>query len=173
MRKFFSQIALLVLVSAAPLWAADSLPALDPTAMMPNEWTEFRYERFAIIRANPELAAEDKQLNADIQAQAGKVDSAMIQADPKVGPILIRLAALLRSNWSAPSADSKNLTSADWLAIRTARAAALQANPDLVAANQALLARKKALDAKVDTALVQADPALAPFVSRLQAHDGE
>ncbi len=141
--------------------------------MMPNEWTEFRYERLAIIRANPELAAEDKQLNADIQAQAGKVDAAMIQGDPKVGPILIKLTALLRSNWSAPSADSKNLTSADWLAIRTARAAALQANPDLVAANQALLARKKALDVKVDAALIKADPGLAPFITKLEARDSQ
>jgi hypothetical protein len=50
--------------------------------------------------------------------------------------------------------------------------AALQSDPGLVATNKKLLKQKQSLDVKVDAALAKADPALAPFIKKLQKRDG-
>lgn len=154
------------MVQAGGLRAGD----LDPATMMPDEWTEFRFERLAVLRANPDLAAADKQLDEDMKAQAGKVEAAMAKADPGVAPILAKVAALLHGNWDA--AGVQGVSVAEWQELRAARAAALAANPDLAAVNEALLKKKKDLDARIDAALVKADPGLASFVGKLQARDG-
>ncbi|MEO8206302.1 MAG: hypothetical protein ABI615_08975, partial [Chthoniobacterales bacterium] len=54
----------------------------------------------------------------------------------------------------------------DWQQLRSARAAAFQANPDLVAANKQLLKQKKALGNKIDAALIKEDPSAAGFISK-------
>lgn len=148
---------------------AARLVAADPASMMPGEWTEYRYERQALIANTPALAAENKQLETDFQAQADKVEAAMIQANPDVAPILKKVTAAIRSDWS--KADASLLTPAQWLTLRATRAQVLQANPDLYAANQALLVRQKSLDAKIDAALGQADPSLVPLLLKLKARD--
>lgn len=145
---------------------------LDPATMMPNEWEEFRFERLAVIRANPKLAVENKLLESAMQAQADEVEAEMIKANPEITPLLSKVKKLLRSNWYALPADTLAISAGEWHEIRAARAQALQANPKLAAANKALLKKKEAFNAKADAALVKADPSLAPFIRKLQARDG-
>lgn len=45
----------------------------------------------AAFKANPDLAAEEKDLNAKMDAFHKKVDAAMIQADPAVAPIVTKM----------------------------------------------------------------------------------
>lgn len=150
------------LLLAGSLFAAD----LDPATMSEAEWTEYRFERVTVIRTNPDLSAESKQLEADAKVQAKAVEAAMVKADPSVEPLLVKLAALLNGNWYAP-AEGGMLSPADWQKIRAARSAALAANPDLVAANKALQEKKQAFNAKVSAALIKADPSLAGLVEKL------
>lgn len=172
MIKLSSGLALLLVVSTVPLRAVDNAPSsMNPATMMPNEWTEYRYERLSVTLATPDLAAEDKQLQSDMKAQEEKTTAAMIKADPKIAPILTTLTASTQSDWGKAAASP--LSASDWQTIRAARATVLRENPDLLAANQALLSRKEALDAKVDAALIKFDPSLAPFISTLQARDRE
>lgn len=157
-----------VLLIAGGLMAAD----LDPATLSEAEWTEYRFERLTVVRTNPDLAAASEALKADTKKQAQAVEAAMVKTDPSVAPLLVKLAALLDGNWYAP-AESDVLSFADWQKIRAARAAALQANPDLVSAQKALKDKKEALDAKVDAALVKADPGLAGLVDRMNEKDAD
>lgn len=154
---------LLSLLAAAPLVASD----LDPATMAEAEWTEYRLERSLLIRDNPELAKESLQLENDTRAQARAVEEAMVKADPSIAPILARVSALVRSDWNAAPAPGEEVTVEQWQKLRDVRADALQASPDLAAANAALRERKAALDQKVDDALAKADPGLAPFIHKL------
>lgn len=162
MKKPVALFLLSVVLLTGSLFAVD----LDPATMSEAEWTEYRFERVTVIRTNPDLAAESKQLEAAAKSQAQAVEAAMMKADPSVGPLLARLAALLKGSWYAP-AEGEMLTAADWQKIRATRAAALQANPDLVAANKAVKEKKQAFDAKVDAALIKADPSLAGLIGRM------
>jgi len=158
---FAFSIAFVALL-AGSLFAAD----LDPATMSEAEWTEYRFERLTIIRTTPELSAESKQLEAEAMAQTTAMEAAMVKAEPSVEPVLAKLSALLKGNWYAPS-EVDLLSAADWAKIRAARAAALQANPELAAANSAQKERKQAFDARVGSALIKADPSLAGLVEKL------
>lgn len=147
---------------AGRLFAAD----LDPATMTEAEWTEYRFERLTVIRTTPELSAESKELEAEAMAQTQAVDAAMVKADPSVEPLLAKLSALLKGNWYAP-AEGDMLSAADWTKIRAARAAALQENPGLVAANSAQKEKRRAFDAKVSSALIKADPSLTGLIEKL------
>jgi 2-oxo-4-hydroxy-4-carboxy--5-ureidoimidazoline (OHCU) decarboxylase len=166
MKKPF--VLLSSLLIAGSLIAAD----LDPATLSEAEWTEYRFERLMVVRANPDLAAAADALKADTKSQAQAVEAAMVKADPSVAPLLTKLAALLNGNWYAP-AEGDVLSFADWQKIRAARAAALQANPDLVSSQKALKDKKEALDAKVDATLVKADPSLAGLVGKLNERDAD
>jgi hypothetical protein len=63
-----------------------------------TEFQQLRTARDAILQANPDLAAEYKQIINDMQAQQAKLDAAMIKADPKVAPIVAKLVALRQIN---------------------------------------------------------------------------
>ncbi len=158
-------LAFVVLLSVLRLPAAGA----DPSTMMPDEWTEFRLERFALIQADPALAAESKEIDGALAAQAEKVAAAMAKVDPKVAPVLAKVKARVRSDWNQPAAET--ISAAEWQILRGARAAALAADPSLAAGNQDLLARKQAFDAKVDAALEKADPGLAPMFRQLRLRD--
>lgn len=164
MKKFLLLFAVFA-TTAGSLSAA----GLDPAAMMPNEWTEFRYERLALIRSNPKLAAEDRSLQAALDVHAAEVSEAMIQADPAVTPILAKVKKLLQSNWDGPKPGA--VTVGEWKKLRTARQAALDANPALVAKGKALLKKKDALDAKVDAALAASDASLKPLINKFGARE--
>jgi hypothetical protein len=160
MKKSF--IFLTGLLLTASLQAAD----LDPSAMSEAEWKQYRFERLTVVRTDPGLEAESKALDAETKKQEQAVEAAMVKADPAVAPLLVKSAALLEGNWYAP--DAKNALSwADWQTLRAARAAALAASSDLISAAQALKEKKKSFEAKVDAALVKADPGLAGLVEKL------
>jgi len=161
------KILLLTLLTTTSLLAAD----LDPSTMTDTEWTEYRLERAATLRANPELATEARQLAADTKTQARAVEAAMVKADPSVEPILAKVAALIRSDWNAAPAEGQAVTVEEWQKLRAARATALKDNPELAAANASLRERKQALDRKVDDALSKSDAGLAALLIKLKARD--
>jgi len=59
-----------------------------------NLWMQYSAMRQKMLQENPELAAEYKELTSEISAQRDKLNAAMIQADPKVAPIIAKLDAL-------------------------------------------------------------------------------
>ncbi|MEO8207233.1 MAG: hypothetical protein ABI615_13715, partial [Chthoniobacterales bacterium] len=122
MKKFLLLAALAVTASS---YAAT--PTVDPSTVMPREWTSFRLERVTFLRSHPQLSAQEKALNEQIKAQQAKVEAAMVKADPKVAPILARLDVLLKKGWKDSSLTP--LSTSDWQQLRSARAAAFQANP--------------------------------------------
>jgi hypothetical protein len=148
------------------LLIAGSLCAAELTlaSLSEAEWTEYRFERLTVIRTYPNLAAEADALKAGTEAQKQAVEAAMVKADPAVTQLLVKVTALLNGNWYNPD-EGNMLSFADWQKLRAARAAALQANPKLVSAQEALKAEKEAFDAKVDEALVKADPSLAGLIN--------
>jgi hypothetical protein len=160
------------MLSTGALFAADPVPVMDPTTMMPDEWIQYRFERLAVIQGNPSLAAQQKDLDEEFKAYAAKVDAATVKANPKTADILSRLKKLLHSKWSGTEGPGA-ISIADWQTLRAARSAALDANPSLVAESQALLAKKKSLDKEVDAALVKEDPSLAPFIAKLHKIDSK
>lgn len=166
MRKSVGLTFCSALILAGALCAVE----LDPSTMSEAEWTEYRFERLAVVRANPDLAAASQQLKADTEKQEQAVEAAMVKADPSIASLLARRAALLKGNWHAP-AEADALSWADWQKLRAARAAALTANPGLIAANADLKEKKNALEARVDAVLVKADPGLAGLVEKLNKRD--
>lgn len=160
MKKSALFLLLFVALTIAPLFGA----GLDPATMMPDEWTEFRYERLAFIRANPAYAAENKRLESAMAAHAEKVAASMEKADPAAAPVLAKVKKLIAGNWYAPKLGS--VTRAEWKLLRRTRAAALAANPALGTSGKDLLKRKNAFDAKVNAALAKEDPGLAPLVKK-------
>jgi hypothetical protein len=78
--------------------ANTSPPAPHPALVSPSEFQQLRAAREAALQANPDLAAEYKQIINDMQIQQAKFDAAMIKADPKVAPIVAKLVALRQLN---------------------------------------------------------------------------
>jgi hypothetical protein len=77
-------------------------PPPHPSLVSPIEWQRLRTARAAALQANPDLAAEYKQIIDDMQTEETKFDAAMIKADPKVAPIVAKLAALRQRNGPPP-----------------------------------------------------------------------
>jgi hypothetical protein len=65
-----------------------------PPVQVPSDWRDYHATRVKTLQDNPDLAAEYKALLAEMADNQKKLEAAMIKADPKVGPILIRLAAI-------------------------------------------------------------------------------
>ena len=82
--------------SVAPGNPAPNIP--HTLFISPEENQRLRADREAAMRANPDLVAEETEISREIQAQLAKMDAAAIKADPKVAPILAKLAALHHPN---------------------------------------------------------------------------
>lgn len=82
--------------SATPGNSAPNIPQIPPPSPLisPEEFQRLRAAREAALQANPDLAAEQGKINSEMQAQLAKLDAAAIKADPKVAPIMAKLAAL-------------------------------------------------------------------------------
>ena len=82
--------------NVAPANPAPNIPsAFSHTLFISSdELQRLRADREAALRVNPDLAAEEKEIISEIQAQQDKFDAAAIKADPKVAPIIARLTAL-------------------------------------------------------------------------------
>jgi len=75
-----------------------------PLMISPGELQQLRVAREAVLRTNPDLAAEYKQIMDEMQAQQTKVDAAIIKADPKAAPIVAKLVVLRQRNEAAAAA---------------------------------------------------------------------
>jgi len=170
MKSLLPRLACFLILTTGTLCAADAPPVRNPATMMPDEWVQYRLERVAVIQANPELAAEQKALDAEFRAQADEVNAAMIKADSKTAPVIASVKKLLHSKWDAKGPGTISIE--EWQALRASRAAALQADPALGAKNRALLKKQAAFKKKVDSALTKADPTLAPFIQELRKSEG-
>ena len=62
------------------------------------------------------------------------------------------------------------ITPDEWQELRAARSAALQANPDLLARHNKLLERMRALEDKLDAAMIKANPAIAPIIAKFEGN---
>jgi hypothetical protein len=67
-------------------------------------------------------------------------------------------------------ANQITITPDEWQELRTARSEALKSNPDLVAANKKLMDRMRALEDKIDAAMVKADPTIAPIIAKFETN---
>jgi CHAT domain-containing protein len=66
----------------------------QPLAVTPAEIQQMRAARQTALDSNPDLAAEYKQIQADLQAQQARLEADMIKADPKVAPLIAKMAEL-------------------------------------------------------------------------------
>jgi hypothetical protein len=88
-------------------------PAPQPTPPvsnlpLPSEWQELRSVRNTTLQNNPDLAAEYKSLMSQMDQQQKDLDAAMIKADPKVAPVVTKLAELRKRNSVNRSASASN-----------------------------------------------------------------
>jgi hypothetical protein len=92
--------------------AVPPLPARPtPTASnlpLPSGWQKLRSVRDTTLQNNPDLAAEYKSLLGEMDQQQKDLDAAMIKADPKVAPIVAKLAELRKKNSVNHSTASSN-----------------------------------------------------------------
>ncbi len=79
----------------------------SPRSALVNEWDEYHMDWHRVLQSKPALAAEYQQLLAEIHAQGQKVDAAMIQADPKVAPILAKIEAMRKPVAAAAGSSPK------------------------------------------------------------------
>jgi hypothetical protein len=70
----------------------------------PSDVQQLQTVREATLQANPDLAAEYKGIVDEMQAQQAKIEAAMVKADPKVAPIVAKLAAMRQSSMPHPPA---------------------------------------------------------------------
>jgi len=63
---------------------------------------------------------------------------------------------------------STTLTPEEWQELRTARQAALKANPDFAAKAAQLSAKMRAFEEKLDAAMIKTDPKLAPILAKFE-----
>jgi hypothetical protein len=70
----------------------------------------------------------------------------------------------------APPTGANQITPDEWQELRAARSAAFQANPDLVAENRKLSEKMRALEDKINVAMVKADPTIGPIIAKLEAN---
>lgn len=75
-----------------------SPPPVSSGLLAMNEWQELRRVREATLENNPDLKAEYKSLLAQMDEQQKKLDAAMVNADPKVAPIIAKLEAMRKHN---------------------------------------------------------------------------
>ncbi len=154
-----------------------------PPLMAANEWPEFLRARQAALTANPDLAEEYKQILKKMDAQQAKLDAAMIKANPDAKSAVAKLVILRQKNSSPLAANSGAtakpatastppvaLTPDEWQQVRTARAGALQANPDLVANSKAIGEEMRAFETKLDAAIVKADPSVSPLIAKFEGN---
>jgi hypothetical protein len=66
------------------------------------------------------------------------------------------------------ASSSRTMTSEEWQELRTARQAALKANPDFAAKSAQLTAKMRAFQEKLDAAMVKTDPNLVPILVKFE-----
>ena len=146
---------------------------ISSTSIKPSDWQEFHSDRETTLKADPELASEYKALLTEMDKQQKDLESAMIKANPKVAPIVAKLELMRKpvaaTPVGAPSGQPKPpLTQDDLAQLRTARFAALKANPDFDAKAVQLAAKLRSFQQKLTAAMIKADPKVAPVVAKIE-----
>lgn len=169
-------------VASAPSATAPAAnPAANPaihTAPPPvftqvREWRQYRDVREKTLADNPDLAAEYQSLRHQLEQQEKDLDAAMVKADPQVAPIVARLEAIrTQGPGSHPAATGSTppkpaISPDDWQKIRAARLDAIKANPNIESKGMAMAADLRAFQAKLNAAMLKADPSVAPVIDRL------
>ena len=150
-----------------------SPPPTSSTSIKPGDWQEFHSDRETALKADPELASEYKALLTEMDKQQKDLESAMIKADPKVAPVIAKLELMRKPGAATPVGSPTDkpkpaLTQDDFTPLRTARIAALKANPDFDAKAIQLAAKLRTFQQKVTAAMIKADPKVAPVVAKLE-----
>jgi hypothetical protein len=70
------------------------IPRMTVTATSANLWQAYALARQQALQQNPELAAEYKQLQAEMQVQMKKLEAAIVRTDPKTAPIIAKYHAM-------------------------------------------------------------------------------
>jgi len=151
-----------------------------PALMSPGDWQKLRSTRDQVLQSNPDLQAEYKQILKKMDAQQASLDDAMIKADPAVKPVVAKLVELRQKNGApalaspngttkpAPNTPAVKLTTEDMQELRTARTAAIQANPALLTGNKAIGDQMRDFQIKLDAAMIKIDPTIAPVIAQFQ-----
>jgi hypothetical protein len=77
--------------------------------------------------------------------------------------------ASTHSGTPAAAASQIEITADEWQELRAARSAAIKANPDLVAENTQLMEKIRALEAKLNAAMVKTDPSIVSILGKFEA----
>jgi hypothetical protein len=93
--------------------AVDNRPAPAPITADTNrppsatEWQGYHTTREKALHDNPALAAEYKDLLAEVNQHQADVEAAMVKADPKVAPIVAKLTTMREHNMAQVTASMK------------------------------------------------------------------
>jgi hypothetical protein len=110
--KSFLIVVLVALINSG-LAVADSTskaaahPSAAPSnsiAITPAEWQELRGARQAAVKANPDLLKKAAAVSQRMRAFEGKLDAAMVKADPKVAVLVAQLEEGTRGQRTAVAA---------------------------------------------------------------------
>jgi hypothetical protein len=156
--------------------------AKRPPLMTIGEWQQYHSARQLALQTNPSLKGQYKEILTEMDVQESKSDAAMLKADPKLAPVLAKLKALRLRNGGAIAAASRSgktppvikgpastLTPADWQELRTARAQAIEANPDLMAQARKLQEKMRAFEDNLDADMLKSDPQSAPLIAKFDS----
>ena len=66
--------------------------------------------------------------------------------------------------------DQFTITPDELMELHTARSAAINAHPELIAENQKLMDKMHALNDKIDAAMIKIDPGVAPIIAKVEAN---
>ena len=66
--------------------------------------------------------------------------------------------------------DQFTITPDELMELHTARSAAINAHPELIAENQKLMDKMHALNDKIDAAMIKTDPGVAPIIAKVEAN---
>ena len=147
-----------------------------PTPLMArDEWQKYRSAREKALQDTPALQAEYQDILKGMDAQQGKLDAAMLKADPKLGPVLAKLNALKAQHSTSPqnktagNTPAPSLTPNDWQELRTARNQAIQSDSEFNLTSKKLIDRMRALEDKLDATMIKTDPSLIPVIAKFEA----
>jgi hypothetical protein len=165
-----------VAAATPPKLLAKPVPpfAKPPPLLVNADWQKYRSARQTVLAANPDLQSQYKEILQELDAQQSKLDAAMDKADPKATPIIAKLEALRAhngapsGNLSSSSSPAPVMTADDWQEVRTARAAAVAANPNLMTVSKALADKMRKFEGSLDAAMVKAHPDVAPVISKFE-----
>jgi hypothetical protein len=127
------------------------------------------------LKANPDLAAEEKSIHDEEVAFKNDYDAATTKVDPTVAPIVAKVNAgesqleeLRREDAGRPRTSPPaglliaTVTPDEWQKLREAKSAAVQVDPTLKQRGDQIRARRNALEAKLQEAMAKVDSNLAP-----------